>query len=322
MTCSCSKLLTAIVASWCLLCAAQAATVANLYDASAPVEQGNRDAALVEALRTVVVRVSGRRDAVAQLGGALNSPRQYMRFESTTGNTLTAGFDSVSVDKLLSGAGLPIWGKERPGTLVWLQVEDSSGAPRWISGDVPSLERDLIIKAAQQRGVPIVWPRTDQLDAGVRVEPSALLESAAQYGANAALLGRARREGAAGYSVQWTLASSDGTTQSSGAIDEGIHLAADTFARAYAASGSALASVDVEISGLGNLEAYAQTLNYLEGLTLVRSVAVEEVAGDTMRFRLTVRGDAATLRRAIALDHRLAATSAPEVDRLSFRYQP
>jgi hypothetical protein len=44
-----------------------------------------------------------------------------------------------------------------------------------------------------------------------------------------------------------------------------------------------------------------------------------------MRFKLAVRGDAGTLRRAIALDNRLvsqddAATSGG--DRLSFRYRP
>jgi hypothetical protein len=312
----------AMLAALCAFATAGAATVENLYDATVPVVQGNREAALVEALRTVVVRVSGRRDAAAQLGGALNNPRQYMRYESTTGSTLTAGFDSLSVDRLLSSAGLPIWGKERPTTLMWVQVEDASGFPRWITGDVPSAERDLIEKAAQQRGVPIVWPRGyEGPSAAVLGDRAALLETAAQYGAKAALLGRLRRDGA-GYSAQWILASSEGGADSVGPIEEGIHLAADTFARSYAASGSALANVQVEVSGLGNLDAYAQTLNYLEGLTLVQNVAVEEVAGDTMRFRLTVRGDAGTLQRAIALGDRLAATSAAQGERLSFRYQP
>jgi uncharacterized protein len=57
----------------------------------------------------------------------------------------------------------------------------------------------------------------------------------------------------------------------------------------------------------------------------VRGVALEQVTGDRMRFRLAVRGDAATLRRAIALDHRLVSTDAADgaaADRLAFRYQP
>jgi hypothetical protein len=320
--CSCPRFLMAIFASLCALATAGAATIENLYDATVPVVQGNREAALVEALRTVAVRVSGRRDAAAQLGGALSNPRQYMRYESTAGGTLTAGFDSLSVDNLLSSAGLPIWGKERPSTLMWVQIEDASGYTRWITGDVPSAERDLIEKAAQQRGVPIVWPQGYQEpSASVLGDRAALLESAAQYGANAALLGRVRRAGA-GYSAQWTLASGEGGADSAGSIEEGIHLAADTFARTYAASGSSLVNVNVEVSGLGSLDAYAQTLNYLEGLTLVQNVAVEEVAGDTMRFRLTVRGDAGTLRRAIALGDRLTVTTMDQGERLSFRYQP
>jgi hypothetical protein len=61
-------------------------------------------------------------------------------------------------------------------------------------------------------------------------------------------------------------------------------------------------------------------------MTLVRGVELEQVAGEKMRFRLAVRGDAATLRRAIALDRRLMPTDladgAAAADRLAFRYQP
>src|SRR5262249_49165726 len=97
-----------------------------------------------------------------------------------------------------------------------------------------------------------------------------------------------------------------------------------TFARVFAVSGSSLGSVTVEVSGISDLSAYATTLNYLEGMTLVRGVALEQVSGDTMRFRLAVRGDAATLRRAIALDNRLVpSTGEPAADgRLAFRFQP
>ncbi len=116
------------------------------------------------------------------------------------------------------------------------------------------------------------------------------------------LLGRAQ-----GGAVRWTVVSSEGSSQASGGMDEGVHLAADTFARVFAASGSSLGNVVVEVSGIGDLDAYASTLNYLEGMTLVRAVALEQVSGDTMRFKLAVRGDAATLRRAIALDSRLVS---------------
>ena len=134
------------------------------------------------------------------------------------------------------------------------------------------------------------------------------------------LVGRAR-----GGTVQWTLLSNEGAAQTSGGMEDGVHLAADTFAHVFAASGSSLGSVIVEVAGISDLNAYAATLNYLEGMTLVRGVALEQVTGEKMRFRLAVRGDAATLRRAIALDRRLVPQDTGgtgATDRLAFRYQP
>jgi hypothetical protein len=297
---------------------ASAVTLNDLYETDQPVINNARDAAFVEALKTVVVRVSGQRDAPARLGSALNDPRKLVqRFGFTADNVLQVGFDSVSVDKLLQDAGLPIWGRERPATLVLLNVAESNGYTQWVSGEQPNAQREILGRVARQRGLPLKWPAVDPQG----VDEATALQEAERYGANAALIGRAQ-----GGSVRWTLVSSEGSSNASGGLDEGIHLAADSFARVFAASGSSLGNVLVEVSGIGNLDAYAATLNYLEGMTLVRAVAVEQVSGDTMRFKLAVRGDAATLRRAIALDNRLVpqgdASAAPAGERLAFRYRP
>jgi hypothetical protein len=293
-----------------------AVTLGNLYETDQPVLNNARDAAFVEALKTVVVRVSGQRDAPARLGSALNDPRKYVqRFGFTETNVLQVGFDSVSVDKMLQDAGLPIWGRERPATLVLLNVIDGSGYSYWISGDQPNGLKDALEKVARDRGLPLKWPAV----APQGLDESSALQEAERYGANAALLGRSQ-----GGVVRWTVVSSEGSSQVSGGMDEGVHLAADTFARVFSASGSSLGNVIVEVSGIGDLDAYASTLNYLEGMTLVRAVALEQVAGDTMRFKLAVRGDAATLRRAIALDSRLVSQDEGPAagERLSFRYRP
>lgn len=294
-----------------------AVTLSDLYETDQPVLNNARDAAFVEALKTVVIRVSGQRDAPARLGAALNDPRKYVqRFGFTAENVLQVGFDSVSVDRMLQNAGLPIWGRERPATLVLLNVTEPDGYAHWISGDQANAQKDALGKAARERGLPLKWPAVDPQG----ITESNALQEAERYGANAALFGRAQ-----GGAVRWTLVTIDGASQASGGLDEGVHLAADTFARVFAASGSSLGNVVVEVSGIGDLDAYASTLNYLEGMTLVRSVALEQVSGDTMRFKLAVRGDAATLRRAIALDSRLVSqddAAAPAGARLSFRYRP
>ncbi len=297
---------------------AGAVTLADLYETDQPVPNNSRDAAFLEALKTVVVRVSGQRDAPARIGAALNDPRKYVqRFGFTADNVLQVGFDSVSVDKLLQDAGLPLWGRERPATLVLLSVVEPDGYTHWISGDQPNAQKEIVARVARQRGLPLKWPAVDPAS----LNEATALQEAERYGANAALIGRAQ-----GGSVRWTLVSSDGSAQSSGGFEDGIHLAADTFARMFAASASSLGNVVLEISGIRDLDAYASTLNYLESMTLVRAVALEQVSGDTMRFKLAVRGDATTLRRAIALDSKLVSqddvSAAPTGERLSFRYRP
>lgn len=332
----CSKVLRQSAAVLCVSAAlfavvqnAAAVTVPDLYEISLPVG-GNRDAAFGDALKAVVVRVSGRRDAAVRLGPALNNPRQYaQRFGVSSDNMLEVGFDSVSVDKLLTGAGLPVWGRERPQTLVLLNIQAPDGSSYWIDNNANATDRDAVARAAKQRGLPIVWADMDSQDRN-QVEtraPAALLQVAARYNANAALLGMAHRDATGGFAVHWTLAAEDGQSESNGSIEDGVHLAADTFSRIYSASGSSLDSVALEISGIGNLGSYAGTLNYLEAMTVVSTVALERVSGDTMHFRLAVRGDAAMLRRALALDGKLipvtpADGSASPADRLQFRYQP
>jgi hypothetical protein len=301
---------------------AQAVTVSDLYETSQPV-QGSRDAAFVDALKTVLVKVSGQRDAGARLAGEIGDPRQYVQRYSFTGDgSLEVGFDGPSIDKLLSGAGLPIWGRERPATLVLLSVEGADGLARWITADVMAHERDAIARAARDRGLPLKWPALGATGfSPAEIDPGVLLQVAAQYDADAVLLGRS-----SGGLVHWTLVQQEGAAETSGSLEDGVHLAADTFARIYAVAGSTLDSVVMEISGIAGLDAYADTLNYLEGMTLVRSVAVEQMAGDKLGLRLAVRGDAETLKRAIALDDRLVALEAAPTGEaggaLAFRYQP
>jgi len=320
------------VMSWLAALPATAVTVTDLYDIAVPLD-GGQDAALLEALKAVAVRVSGQRDAATRLGPGLTNPRQYTsRFGSAADRRmLQVGFDTVAIDKLLSTAGLPIWGRERPATLVLLNIREADGSTRWADAQFGGAEREAVSRVARQRGLPLIWPTVDPQEqariyaAGFKT--AELLQIAGRFGANATLLGFAQRGAGNSLAVRWVLATEDGATELESVIEEGVHLAADTFARAYAASGTAVDNVLVEISGISNLAAYAAAVNYLEGMTLVRGVALEQMSGDTMRLRLAVRGDAATLRRAMTLDKRLVLKNPPEPgaprpSSLQFRYQP
>jgi hypothetical protein len=301
----------------------QAATVDNLYEVTLPI-QSSRDAAFADALNAVAVRVSGRRDAPARLGSAAKDARRYVqRFSFTSDNQLQVAFDAGSIDRLLDEAGLPIWGKERPLTLVLLSVPSATGS-FLLEATYPSAERELIAKAGRERGVPIVWPTLDPQDrarlAGYASAAQAL-PIARGYGANAVLVGQAQRDAAGQLVVRWSVAVEGAAAETTGGVEAGVHLAADTFGRLFAATAGSLARVNIEVSGIEDLHDYAATLSYLEGMTLVRSVSLEQVSGDTMRFQLAVRGDAATLRRALALDDKLVPTADAGIasDRLQLR---
>lgn len=327
---SCRTLRLVALALLCAPVLVYAITVEDLYETSQPVE-GSQDAAFVEALKTVVVKVSGRRDAPERLGAALGNARQLVqRYGITQENVLQVGFDDRSVDRLLTEAGLPIWGRERPSTLVAVALDELGGV--WLSHELPPEDKERLSFAASRRGLPLQWVSLDARDESFLTmgegAAAALLQLAQRNGANAVLLGRGSRNGA----LRWVLATSDGLIQSTGTYEDAVDATADHFAKLFATEASSLSRVNVQVSGLADLDAYAATLNYLESMTLVRSVAVREVVGDTIRFELAIRDSPQTLQRAIALDHRLVpvetsslaargTAAAANVD-LAFRYQP
>jgi hypothetical protein len=237
----------------CIAMPAGAVTVPDLYVIEMPVTT-TRDAAFVDALKAVVVKVSGQRDAAARLGGALIDPRRYVqRFGFTGENVLQVGFDNVSIDRLLTEGDVPIWGRERPATLVLLNVTATDGSSYWIDTTGSSAEREAVSRAARQRGLPIIWPQSSSQDgAQLSADPGSAMQIARRYDANAALVGNARSDGSGGLTVRWTLISDTESGNTNGSLEDGVHFAADAFARVYAASGSTLDSVALEITGIEN----------------------------------------------------------------------
>lgn len=320
-----------------LACAypAAAAVVTNLYEASVPAGgRGDvaRNAAFAAALRIVAVRASGQRDAGDRLSAAtLADARRFVqRFGDNPDGTLQVGFDGASIDRILAQNDLPLWGRERPMTLVWLSIEEASGQQTWVGLGTVAPEIRIAQQVADLRGLPLAWPAMDMEDrmlanavdgdqAGIR-----LATLASRYRADGVLVGRARRAATGELSVRWSLHAGEKVQETVGSLPEGIQFAADQLARTYAAAAGAVQDVVVDVAAINDLQAYAETLNYLEGLTLVTAAAVEQVNGDTVRFRLQVRGDAALLARAIRLGARLVPnqTVADTGNRLTLRYQP
>ena len=72
-------------------------------------------------------------------------------------------FAPETVERHLSRLGIPLWGKERPETLVWLAVED--GRQRYLlSTSTDSDVHGELLSVAAQRGVPVLLPVMDVAD--------------------------------------------------------------------------------------------------------------------------------------------------------------
>ena len=297
---------------------ARGAVVEGLYDGTGAGDStdAGRAAAATDALRQVVVRLTGRRAAATDPALAAlyaDAPQLARTFRSIAGHQLVVSFDSEALDARLQQAGQRFWSRERPLTLVVL-VNTKPGAARSLGGGADPDVRRAVSAAAQARGLPIVWPsglpvgteqaRFDDALAG-RMDP--LKELARAYSADAVLLGRV-----APASVTWSWAGPAGDGGATGAADEGVQALADRFGAQYATAGARAGQIDAVVRGVHDLAGYAHASSALAALANVKAVTLEEVSGDALRFRLAFEGDADTLRRAVRdSGHLVADDSAP-----------
>ena len=289
---------------------AHGASLGDMYTVTVPVSgQGEsaQQAAFREAMRDILIRATGRRDAadletlapmVAQAG------RHVVSFRRAAGNQLAVTFDGSAIENSIDAAGLPFWGPDRPLTLVWLAVE--RGGRRSLAGVANGGDdRQRVERAAVRRGVPLAWPGTgDDLGRALQQvwsgDHEPLVNAARRYGADGVLIGRALPTAAGELIVDWTFSSAGLSAETRGDLDSGPDLAADRYASAYASRNAGQrVEQQVTVTGIGTLEAYALALRTLGRLPLVRGVAVDEVTRDAVSFALTVRGDPDALRQAI-----------------------
>jgi hypothetical protein len=319
-----------LLATLIVLCAApaSAATVAGLYEGTVPGDatETGRPVAAEAALRQVVVRVTGRRDAGtdAALAPLYAAATRYVQtFRPAAAGLLTVGFDADALDAALVRAGQPLWGRTRPATLVVLVLE-RPGLPRTLVGGVEAEEKRTVDRIAQLRGLPLAWPgplegaAVEQLlEAADARRGEPLLEFAARYGATGVLAGRATGAG-----VQWSWYLPVGPGSLAGTADDGVHAVADRYAAALTSGqGAAMALLPIEVSGMrgpADLAAVAATLAAIPNL---RGVQLERTSGDVATFRVNFRGDLDALRRAIAEGGRLVPQEG-EPGTVRFALQP
>jgi hypothetical protein len=306
-----------------------ALTRTELYQAKAPMadrSEATQSAAFQAALRSVLVRVTGRRaaeddPALAPLVG--NARRYVQQYRATPDGQLWVSFDGPAIERWLTQNGQPLWGHERPTTFVWLAVQTGPQAGTLVTADSASDLKAAIDAAAALRGLPLIWPsaldlQKNRLDyAAVNgAAPAALAEMGRRLGGEGILIGKGIGTGESA-NVRWTHLFQDRSSEFSGAL-EGVNRTADLYAGLFAATGN-LVPIDIEVTGIGDLRQYVNVQTYLESLTFISHVSVVGLTGDTIRIRLATRGGAESLQRTLALSGRLQPIDAGEGGILRFQ---
>jgi len=322
---------------------ALAIEVTDLYQGIVPVESRDnvreRQQAFNNALRQVLLKVTGNSAIYNQplIRRALASADNYVDTwsyrtvtppqEADAGPTAVPGIElSVSffepqVLSLLDSAGIPLWPRNRPYTLVWLVVQDELGERQLVG----SSARDnldilaLLENDAQRRGLPVLLPILDFEDRRAvsandvwDMDAQRLLAASARYQSESVLVVRLFRTlagdvlGKSNYLFRNQVFELELFEESAETfMEQSIALAADELAAYYSVLLSGTDSsmeVNMTVTGITSAEDYAGLLSYVEQLTDVNEHHIVRVKDQTIELKLVTGGQLRQLVETIALN--------------------
>lgn len=323
------------------------ATFPDLYTVIVEPDEGralNRQESEQLGMMQLLTRVTGRREAASapELAHLVGNASDYVNTWGTLGGgRVIVGFNATAVGRELESANWPVWGAERPETLLWVAVDFGDGQ-RALMGETPATAewttelarfmldlREDLDAVARERGLPITYPLLDLQDlsaisfAEVWGGFDGLVAAASErYGADAVLVGRIAVS-ELGPDVRWNLIE-DGRARAVLGTDirGGLDWLADQYAAEYSIAGGARSAL-LTVLDVSTFDDYARVMTHLESLSALQSVDVEGVDGSTLRVRIAARGDDSVVERLLTLGGVLAPAGAsviePSADGLVFR---
>ncbi|MDH4109850.1 MAG: DUF2066 domain-containing protein [Gammaproteobacteria bacterium] len=298
--------------------------VENLYTVQVPLDRSDPDAretAYARALAEVLSRITGSEGASSSDGllALFPNPARYvMQFRAGEDDSLVITLDGPAIEKLLRQAGHPVWGSDRPLTLVWLAVDWGMGdreiigadSQRAVPGASRSIDRNRLLRervqaAAARRGIPLIFPLLDTEDLG-RVSFSdvwggfdqALLEASQRYGTSSVLVGRVRPSEP--YRDRWMYYFGGQQREWTGGPETAVNLLADSLAEQFAYAGNApVETVLLTVSGVDSVDAFGNVQRYLDKQAAIQGYRIEAVAGQELRFEVQVQGGSDRLAAAL-----------------------
>ena len=217
---------------------------------------------------------------------------------------------------------MPVWGPERPLTLLWVAVDDGAGGRALLganeaarvrrAGDAAETEllttvRAEIVAAADERGLPIAWPLLDLEDLNAVDVHGRLgrVRRSDRRGVGAlSCRRRADRPSAAGNLRQRGRVVVRARRRAPGAAGRRRSRRSRRRGRSLCCRLGTVGGASVALSDGANVLTaadYGRVVSYLERQSVLESVDVESFGNGTLSLRVAARGDARVLERVLAL---------------------
>lgn len=256
-------------------------------------------AAYQEAMRTVLIRLTGRRSAASDpsLRPLLENAERYVQiFRPATADLRAAvTLDDLAVERALDDLGEPIWPRERPIVLGVIL----SAPPGADAGQV----RTRLTETAAERGLPLELSAAASagLRPGASADAGEALAAARRMGASAALIGEAF-----GDRWRWTLfqaTAGASPIRTEGEVIAGVERAADALALgSQAVALQPVSEVELTVLDVADLATHGAVRRALAEMVVIKNIDLLAVGPRELSFRIQVSGGLRGLTAALDAD--------------------
>lgn len=295
-----------------------------------------RNIGIKQAFDNVVLKNSGLQSALKNplVAAKHNKPNALMTqygYQEKEGQLyLKVNFDNRRIVDLLRQANLPVWGKQRPLTLIWLVSDDENGQRQIVSDESGSQIKKDFSRQANNRGMPFLFPLMD-LDDSMRISVSdvrgmfvdTVAGASSRYQADFFIMASIGNS-SSGVDYKLSLypktsdAASSAPLVSMNSDAQNVNLAisammakvSEYYVDQYATvdSGSQL-NTKVTFSGVNTIKQMVDLEHYIGQLRAIKSSQLMQIKGDTVTYDFSLFSTQADLFRVMDLEPRLTPLS-------------
>ncbi|MDH5630292.1 MAG: DUF2066 domain-containing protein [Gammaproteobacteria bacterium] len=312
---------------------AHAVEVDNLYQVKYLVSdqsQTTRWNMAVQGLKEVLVRktggeailaVEGTENAISKVTTYLQKYQYKQEPMSPDSNRkalfLQLDFEPRLIDDLIKSSGIPIWGNNRPVTIMWLAIEEDF--KRSIVSDSHKDISQLMSFNATRRGIPVVLPLMDIEDSSAVTVTDVwgkfdqvMIDGSKRYAADAVVTGRLFKQYASWHAqlsyingdvkVTFDLEAEYIDDLIIQLIDQLTGFLCDKYCVAEIGETN---KVIFQLTDVNNFKEMVSVKSYLSKLTSVRQVEIKKISGINLMVEVTLLGDIESVKTGIRFDERM-----------------